>query len=93
MNHRDIEKRCHEDAHAINNAIKRAPETTRNVAILLWPQPSRKGNPPIRDLHGDPRYFSRACMQNRQQNMARTERNISLKGASSPLLKHQTSVH
>ena len=82
MNHRDIEKRCHEDAHAINNAIKRAPETTRNVAI------SRKGNPPIRDLAIS---LEHACKIG--TNMARTERNISLKGASSPLLKHQTSVH
>ena len=73
VNHRDLEKRCHEDAHA----IKRAPETTRNVAI------SRKGNPPIRDIAIS---LEHACEIG--TNMARTERNISLKGASSPLLKH-----
>ena len=73
MNHRDLEKRCHEDAHA----IRRAPETTRNVAI------SRKGNPPIRDIAIS---LEHACEIG--TNMARTERNISLKGASSPLLKH-----
>ena len=73
VNHRDLEKRCHEDAHA----IRRAPETTRNVAI------SRKGNPPIRDIAIS---LEHACEIG--TNMARTERNISLKGASSPLLKH-----
>jgi hypothetical protein len=55
VNHRDLEKRCHEDAHA----IKRAPETTRIVAI------SRKGNPPITNKGS--RYFSRACMRNRHK--------------------------
>jgi hypothetical protein len=84
---------CQEDARATS---ERAPETTRNVAI------SRKGQVPKGISLS--RYFSRACMRNCELRnghkygayMARTLRNIRLKGASSPLLKHhdrQTAEH
>ena len=84
--HKPPDKECESQRSRENmpgsdaRAIKRAPETTRIMAIL-WRSQEKAKSPK------GSRYFSRACMRNGHKYGADVKK-YPFKGASSPLLKH-----